>query len=32
MFLATDITVQQKVIVATIRIALIVFTCLWYTP
>jgi len=32
MLLTANITVQQKVIVTTIRIALIVFTRLWRTP
>jgi len=30
MLSAANITVQQKVIVTAIKIALFVFTCLWY--
>jgi len=32
MLLAANITVQQEVIVTAIKIALFVFTRLWYTP
>jgi len=32
MLLATNITVKQEVMVTAIKIALFVFTRLWYTP